>query len=76
MSRRATRHFDPDVLKTQQASSGLTTESLAREIGIGVRVVQKWRSGEVTPSGGSLVALSEVLGCPPESFYTELEEAA
>lgn len=70
------RHFDAARFKAAQAHTGLTNEALAHAVGVRVRLLQKWRAGTVTPSGGNLIALADVLGCSMESFFTELEEAA
>lgn len=58
-------------LRLAQAESGLTTEGLARQIGVGVRVVQRWRSGNGMPSGANLVALSAALDRDASWFYSE-----
>jgi DNA-binding transcriptional regulator YiaG len=80
MSRLARRHFAPELLKAAQAEAQMGTEQMARRIGVSLRVVQKWRDGSVAPSGSNLIALAQVLGRSPESFYveadTDLEPAA
>lgn len=58
-------------LKEAQEAKGLKTEALAREIGVGLRVVQHWRSGKVEPKGQNLIALAEALGVDPRWFYAD-----
>jgi transcriptional regulator with XRE-family HTH domain len=76
MSPSNARHFDAARLKELQAQSGLTNRVVAERVDVDVRLLGKWRAGEVTPSGGNLIALADALGCSADSFYTEMEEAA
>lgn len=52
-----------------QAAAGIKNEDLAREIGVGLRLVQRWRAGESKPGGENLVALAAALGKHPGWFY-------
>lgn len=56
-------------LKEAQLENGLSTEALARQIDVSLRVVQRWRSGEGEPTGASLARLCLALGKPVEFFY-------
>lgn len=62
-------------LMAAQERAGLTTEALARQLDVTVRVVQKWRSGETEPGGRNLVRLAAVLRVRPESFYDDANES-
>lgn len=67
----STRHFDAARLREAQAKTGLTNEALADQLGVGLRLLQKWRAGSVSPSGWNVIALGDVLDCPPASFYVD-----
>jgi len=80
MTRHATRQVRRSAfarrLAEAQAAAGLTTEELARTIGVGLRLVQRWRAAEGEPSGENLIRLARALGRDAEWFYDELEAAA
>ena len=63
-------------LKRALEESGKTQESLAREIGVGLRVVQEWCGGRVLPRWPRLVLLARALGREPAWFYTDHTKAA
>jgi DNA-binding transcriptional regulator YiaG len=67
----STRHFDASRLREAQAKTGLTNEAVADRVGVKLRLLQKWRAGSVSPSGWNVIALGQVLECPPESFYVD-----
>lgn len=54
----------------------MTTEDLARELGVGLRLVQRWRSGHGAPSGHNLVLLAGALGKEAGWFYEAESHAA
>lgn len=55
-------------LRRKQHERRLTTEQLATEAGVGLRLLQKYRSGEVEwPRGQNRVRLETVLGPAPEA---------
>jgi transcriptional regulator with XRE-family HTH domain len=56
-------------LRAAQAVKGLTTDELARELGISARLVQKWRAGSVTPRYENVRRLAEVLDVDVAYFY-------
>lgn len=47
-----------DRLKEAQEQRGLGNEAAAREIGVGLRLYQMWRSGQQMPSMKNLVRLA------------------
>lgn len=58
-------------LRTAQALANTTTEALARQLNVGLRTVQRWRSGTTEPGGEALVALAVALEQEPGWFYTD-----
>lgn len=78
MARQAARHSKPPVaarLREAMALTGVTNDELAVRLGVGVRLVQKWRAGDVIPSYANLRALERELGKPVAWFWTETEAA-
>lgn len=81
MSRQTTRHPESvrhviaRNLRAAQAESGLDNEALAREVGLGLRLVQKHRAGHNAPSLDNLARYAKVLK-KPVSFFFEDEKAA
>lgn len=75
MPRLSTRHSKPLArnIRTAQANAGLTNEALAREVGVGLRLLQKWRAGDVEPRYGNLLKLSEALGVSVADLYAEAD---
>lgn len=72
MTRLSIRHSSSPVagrLRVAQAESGLTNEELAREIGVGLRLLQKWRAGTVEPRYENLQKLAAVLKREVSWFY-------
>lgn len=55
--------------KLDEALQGTTSESLARQIDVSLRTVQRWRGGDTEPSGSDLVAIALALGRDPSWFY-------
>lgn len=49
-------------LRTAQDAAGLTNEQLARKARLGVRLLQKYRAGEVQPRRPNLERLERALG--------------
>ena len=70
MSRKATTTFGHRFTEARLAA-GLTQEQMARQVGVTLRVVQRWSSGEGEPSAESLARICSVLGRPVEFFYPE-----
>lgn len=65
------------ALKLDEALTGTTSESFARQIDRTLRTVQRWRNGDSEPSGSDLVLIARTLERDPSWFYEEeLEEAA
>jgi transcriptional regulator with XRE-family HTH domain len=60
-------------LRAAQAESGLSNEALAQKAGVGLRLLQKWRSGEVEPRYESLLKLAPVLDRDVSWFYAPAE---
>jgi transcriptional regulator with XRE-family HTH domain len=58
-------------LVAAQEDANLSTEALARQVGVGLRVAQRWRSGETEPSGRNLVRIAAALDRHPAWFFTE-----
>lgn len=57
-------------LREAQAAKDLTNEQLAGEVGVTVRLLQKWRSGDVTPSYPNLLKLARILEREIGWFYS------
>lgn len=62
--------------RLNQALSGTTSESFARQIDKTLRTVQRWRAGDSEPSGSDLVVLARALDRDPSWFYETEEMAA
>lgn len=58
------------------AANEITADELAKRVGVGVRLVQKWRAGEVIPSYPNLRALEDALDRPVAWFFSENGEEA
>lgn len=71
MSRHASTTSFAAKLKLAQAAKGLTNEELARTAGVQLRLLQRYRSGEVEPSGATLARLCVALDRSAEWFYDE-----
>lgn len=56
-------------LKRALAEKQMTQEALAREAGVGLRIVQDWCNGRVLPRWPRLVTVACVLGRDPGWFY-------
>lgn len=83
MARRGTRLPETDLRRTigerlceAQRERGLTNDALAREVGLGLRLVQKHRAGDNTPSLENLARYGRVLGKPVAWFFDTEEKAA
>lgn len=63
-------------LRAAQAEAGLKNEDLARDVGVNVRLLSKWRAGTVMPSMPNLVKLSQRLNKPLDWFFREPDEEA
>jgi len=66
----------PDVIfaaRFTQAlkADGRTSEQFARDTGFTLRTVTRWRSGDSSPYGDSLVRLAQALGREPAWFYED-----
>lgn len=62
-------------LREAQAERGITNEQLARDIDVSLRLLQKWRAGDVHPRMHNLVLLSRYFDKPLAWFFTESEAA-
>lgn len=75
--RNGTPAIDPQALrdviaaniKAAQSELGLRTEDLAREVGLGLRLVQKHRAGHNAPSFENLARYAQVLRRPIAWFF-------
>lgn len=63
-------------IRLAQAAKGLTTEELAREVGISLRLVQKHRAGDNAPGFDNLAKYGRALDKPIGWFFGEAEVAA
>lgn len=63
-------------LKLAQAEAGLSNQALATSVGVGLRLLQKWRSGEVEPRYENLVKLASALGREVSWFYRAAESGS
>lgn len=78
MARQQKRHLEAAQLRKviggriteAQANAGLTTEELAREVGLGLRLVQKHRAGDNAPTLENLARYARVLDRPVSWFFT------
>lgn len=62
--------FRERLIEAQRAAE-INTETLARQVGVGLRVVQRWRSGDTEPAGRNLVRLAAVLRRDPAWFFED-----
>jgi transcriptional regulator with XRE-family HTH domain len=72
MSRRATRQVSSRegfALRFHEALDGRTSEAFARELGVTLRTVQRWRNGEGEPTAAVLIRLAALLERDPGWFY-------
>jgi len=85
MARRETRLSETDLRRTiglrlceAQRERGLTNDALAREVGLGLRLVQKHRAGDHAPTLENLARYGRVLGRPVAWFFgaDNLKDAA
>jgi transcriptional regulator with XRE-family HTH domain len=60
-------------LRIAQTDSGLSNEALAAQVGVGLRLLQKWRAGEVEPRYENLVKLAAALDREVAWFYAPAE---
>lgn len=58
-------------LRQALEDADMTQERLAREIGVGLRVVQAWCSGRVLPRWPRLVLIARALDRDPSWFYAD-----
>lgn len=54
-----------------RAAAGHTQRSLAIEMGLDIRAINRWERAGITPRRGHLVKLGELLGRDAGWFYTE-----
>lgn len=71
MSRQIATTTFAQQLKSAQSTSGLSNEELARAADVKLRVLQRYRAGDVEPSGATLARLCRVLERPVEWFYDD-----
>lgn len=73
MSRTPRRHVHDDSfagrLRQAKAASGKSADTIAKDAGVTVRVVQRWIAGDGQPSGENLIRLARVLDRDPAWFY-------
>lgn len=71
MSRRVNTTTSPFAAKLREAQAeiGVTSEALARQIGVTLRLVQRWRAGSSEPGGENLVALAAAVDREASWFY-------
>ncbi len=62
-------HFNPSRLVLARKRRGLSKTALAEAANISFRSVRYYESGEVVPSGETILALAEVLKFPVPFFY-------
>lgn len=55
-----------DRLRTARISRGLTAQSLADQLNIGLRNYQKYESGDARPTFEGLVILADILNVPTD----------
>lgn len=64
------------ILEAEKDSGFETVEAAARAVGVSLRLYQKWRAGDVSPSYVNLKRLERAFGKPALWFYGEAEAAA
>jgi putative transcriptional regulator len=70
------RGFSAAQLRSKREDAGLTQEALAREVGLSVYSIRSYEHSQSTPSARRLGALSAILGCPIDDFFTQPAAAA
>jgi transcriptional regulator with XRE-family HTH domain len=63
-------------LRTAQAAAGLSNEALATRVGVGLRLLQKWRAGDVEPRYENLHKLAVALDRDVAWFYAPAESGS
>lgn len=58
-------------IKDKMRIIGITTEDLAKKIGVSKQAVYKWMSGFAFPSHDNLVKLAEVLETKPSALISD-----
>lgn len=66
-------------IKQLRLEQGMTQEELARETGVGIRNIQRWEKGLVTPYYRNILAMAGALSVAPEDILgiskSETEES-
>jgi DNA-binding transcriptional regulator YiaG len=50
----------PENIKELRAKRGLTQSALAKQVGVGLRALQRWEDGSRSPSRQSVILLEQV----------------
>lgn len=66
--------FNPENLRLARKKRGITKSKLAQSVGVDVRSVSAWESGDTTPSEDNLSLLSVKLSLPLHFFSEHQEE--
>ena len=53
-------------IRSERRARGWTQQSLADQVGVNVRTVQKWESGTARPRNHRLLRLARLFGVDPE----------
>jgi DNA-binding XRE family transcriptional regulator len=59
----------PEILKALRARKNLTMQRLAKEIGVTLSSVSKWKNGTTQPREANIRKMAEVFDVPLETFY-------
>ncbi len=63
-------------LRAAQAAKGITNDELAREVGVGLRLLQKWRAGDVAPRYANALKLAQILDVTVSDLYADPDAKA
>lgn len=61
--------FSPERLALARQRRGLFKQELAARVGVSVRTVTAWESGDAPPSEEHVAVIAQVLNFPPEFFF-------
>lgn len=57
-----------EIIRSAREALAMSQTDLAREVGVNLRTVMRWESGESRPRNRHLLRLCRVLGIDPEAM--------
>lgn len=63
-NRSSPRRTSDSPIAVARVAAGLTQADLSQRLGIGTATLQRWESGQTSPSAAKLKSLAEALGVP------------